>query len=303
MMTLLGLNAQECSSLWLTCPEAYFGQQVAYSHTYVDSFEPQEGSVTIATTGYFRLYVNGNLVSVPSYPMARAPYRESIDKTEPIAMRFDVTRYLRNDSNTITLLVCPSVLDETPAFSLRFEGISTENKLYVHDADKSWLCRPLNAYMTDYNAEFADGRVSINSICEISKEGIMSWLPVEYAEDGRFDVSYLSFTSSYEYINKVEKPKYFSVDWDEKGISYDFGKGFYGLIRVTIRDAKPGQHIYISGSEYICNGQTDEQFLLRFTASWFRKIYITGDKSFRTKNVSKVEGLQIVPKIANNLSF
>lgn len=302
-MTLLGLKAQECSSLWLTCPKAYVGQEIAYSRTYTDSLDLSKGSVVVATSGYFRLYVNGNLVSVPSCPMARAPYRESEDKTEPIACKFDVARYLRNDSNTITLLTCPSSIDETPVFSLRFNAVSLKGRTYVREADESWLCCPLNDFLTDYNSEYCDERRLSLPSNGISDEGIMHWLPVETLDYSFLADTKMSVFPSYEYINKVLKPRYFSVDWDEKGISYDFGNGFAGLIRVTLRDTKAGQHIYVAGSDYVCKGQSDEQFVLHFAASGFRKVYISGDKLFRVKNVSRVEGLQIVPKYTNNFSF
>lgn len=302
-MTLLGLSAQECSSLWLTCPEAYVGQQVVYCHTYTGLPEPEHATITVATTGYFRLYVNGNLVSVPSFPLVRAPYRDNPEATEPITTSFEVSRYLRTDSNSVALLVSPSSLDETPSFSLRLNGISNSGCKFVREADETWICRPQNAFLTDTNSEYVDGANMIGSFDEMSADGIMKWLPAER-------VAYCSWTDvckvfkpSYEYIYKVEKPKFFSADWNAKGISYDFGKGFYGLVRVTLRETKRGQHIYIAGSEYICTGRTDEQFVLRFAVSGFRKVYISGDKHFRLKNISKVEGLQIVPKFANNYSI
>ena len=297
-MTLLGLRAQECSSLWITCPQAQNGQQVAYASECVAADSIAHAQVVVASTGYFRLYVNGSLVTVPPYPLARAPFRDGATDGMAVATRFDITRHLQKGRNVVVMHCSP--LDDTTAtaFSLRLSGVYADGREFLRDADDSWMCCPLGASFIGSKTEFQDGRESIASLTLDTDGCVMRWLPA--ATDLRnIPVSGgMSVDTNYEYISKVIKPRFFSVAGDEKSVSFDFGAGFYGMLRVTIRNTKPGQRLFIDGSEYVCKGKDDEQFVMRFASSWFRKIYISGDEKFTTKQVSKVEGLQILPIIA-----
>jgi len=303
LITLLSLKAQECSSLWLSCPSVEGGRQVLYSRTFPDFPNLNEASVVISTNGYFRLYINGSLVTVPSYPFTRAPYRGNVDKKEIISTKLDISRFVRNGYNTISLLCSPSDPAMTTAFSLRLTGSTIYDQPFALNADESWLCRPLGDKMLDYHSEFVDGSDSNNIFEMQSTSRIMDWLPTDISFRSLVYETTPSSLSTYEYISKVIKPNTYTIDDNRGGVLYDFGDGFYGLLRVTLRNTKRGQRIKIAGSEYICKGKIDEQFITHFSGSWFRTVYISGDNTFRPNAVSVVEGLQIVPKNNNNLSF
>lgn len=300
MITLLGLKAQECSSLWLSCNNAEIGQQVLYSYTYKDLPQLSGASVVIATDGYFRLFVNGQLVSYPSYPFVRAPYREGVEKTKIISTVLDISRFLRNDKNTVSVLCSPIDPNSRTGFSLRFIGYTRSGKVQSFNADELWLCRPIEARISDYHSENINA-LKVANISELQgQKQIMAWLPVNMIYRNLF---FETKASTYEYVNKVIKPLRSFIDKDKKGILYDFGSSFYGQLRVTIRDAKPGQKISIAGSNYICKGIWDEQFIAHFSSSWYRNVHISGDRNFRPNQVTVVEGLQIAPKTINFFAF
>ena len=75
---------------------------------------------------------------------------------------------------------------------------------------------------------------------------------------------------------------------------YDFGLGFIGFARVTLRGARKGERIFIGDMEYICSGQLDEQACLRFTTMPVRKLTIYGDNKFRADHIVNVEGISII---------
>lgn len=302
-MTLLSLKAQECSSLWLSCNNADKGQHVLYSHTYTDFPKLSDAKAILATDGYFRLYINGTLVSYPPYPFVRAPYRENADKTHVIPTVLDISRYVVSGSNTISVLCSPSDPALSTGFSLRFIGTTQSGDTLSFDAGRSWLYRPVEGKMLDYHAETQTG-LNAKTISELQdKHRIMSWLPAELSYRSLYFEIKPYQEYSYEYVSKIIRAASSYVDIDKKGVTFDFASGFYGQIRVTLRDTKPGQKIYIAGSEYICKGKWDEQFILHFASSWFKKVHISGGNDFLPNQIVKVEGLQIVPKRNNYFSF
>ena len=93
-------------------------------------------------------------------------------------------------------------------------------------------------------------------------------------------------------IESIIPYRYFDIEKDT--ITYDFGLGFIGFARVTLRGVRKGERIFIGNMEYICSGQLDEQACLRFTTMPVRKLTIYGDNKFRADHIVNVEGISII---------
>lgn len=83
------------------------------------------------------------------------------------------------------------------------------------------------------------------------------------------------------------------TETDKRSVTYAFPHVFMGFVRVTIRDARPGETIFINGMRYICNGTIDEQAIGRFAMLPWRSVTITGDRRFKPEQVQNVEGLEM----------
>ena len=83
------------------------------------------------------------------------------------------------------------------------------------------------------------------------------------------------------------------TETDKRSVTYAFPHAFMGFVRVTIRDARPGETIFINGMRYICNGTIDEQAIGRFAMLPWRSVTITGDRRFKPEQVQNVEGLEM----------
>ena len=101
--------------------------------------------------------------------------------------------------------------------------------------------------------------------------------------------------------NMTYTPRYF--DLVGNGVYYQFDKAFKGQLRITLRDAKRGQKIYIDGLEYTCTGEMDEQACRKFTVADHRRVLINGDQNFKNEQIQSVEGIEIVPYFHESLQY
>ena len=80
---------------------------------------------------------------------------------------------------------------------------------------------------------------------------------------------------------------------DSTGYNIDFGRPFYGTIRLTLRGAGKGTRLKINDFQYVCNGELDEQAFCRFKFSK-QKIYtLTWKGRFKESDIVDIEGLEI----------
>lgn len=293
--SLLNANAQEALCSWLSAPSVERGRQMLFRRTYTDGLDIAEARVTIASKGFFRLFVNGRAVFT-SYVLGDEP--AASDDFDIYTV--DVGAYVRRDSNTVAVWYAPEMTtpiasseDEKDMFALCFYGTYVSGEHFSHISDSTWLCAPSNVLSTSEGENnnsieyLQDWNTSVPSVQ-------MKW---KGAEESGFCP--LGTTSSDVYKDfsdcriDILSPGHFDVSDDSKTISYDFGNGFFGTFRFTVRGAKAGERIWANGSEYVCSGVLDEQFIGRFVHKSIRKIVISGDDSFRKTHIVKVEGLAI----------
>lgn len=283
------ISAQQWDCHWIAHPTACDTTQVWFSRTYTDTERPREAFITIASTGYFTLYVNGRNVSTDIL----TPTRQQGD-TAARAMTFCVTRFTRNTDNTIAVWYSPTTPHKDKRqLSMCYYGKRNDGTPFVYNTDASWMCREASMSLAtdggeNQNATTHEARWNTGNI------ELAQWIHAEEAE-GRPDesVTAAAWPQHGTRITKTITPRYFDTENDS--VLYDFAPGFYGLIRVTLRGCTSGQHININGLHYTCTGDMDEQAFGRFVPGFWRKVLISGDKYFNPEQIQSVEAIAIAP--------
>lgn len=247
----------------------------------------------VVATGAYNLYINGRI--------AYSSFRFDSAKGDGLLLRdIDVSAYILPGDNVVAAWLAPATVidgeqeytEKTLFFADMYVCTSTgETVFYSHDT--SWFWTEANA-VSLADGEYTDSRDDVVGWNGVPFEEVVRWRPARQETPSWLPTTaFLESGSHSDFTRKVVRPRFFSRSDDGKSIVYDFGKGFYGTVRVTFRKAKSGEHVYINGSEYVCSGKFDEQFVGRFVASGYRKLCIEGDKSFSARQVSAVEGIAV----------
>ena len=281
--------AQQWHCAWIAHPTAADTTQVWFRRSYENASLSREAYIDIASTGFFTLYVNGRNVSTDIL----TPLRQQGDAT-PRSMTFDVKRFLRRGENTIAVWYSPSSAHkDLRQLSLNFYGTDSEGEPFSFLSDGSWLCREANMTLTTDGGEMQDATL-YNMKWNTADFDLVLWLPAMETE-GTAGESIMAdrWQEGGSRTVSVMQPRYFDVT--DEGVLYDFAPGFYGFVRVTLRDCKRGQRISINGLRYTCNGDMDEQAFGRFAPTFCRKVLIKGDEDFSREQVQSVEAIAIAP--------
>lgn len=300
LFSLTAAQAQQFGTEWMTSPSSTDSSCVWFRHTFVANKPPKRASVCVATDSRFILYVNGRNVSTALYLPRHIDANHST-----VSFTFDVTRFLRTDSNTIALFVAPTATLKAPQLSISFYGIDSCNQPFATCNIDGWTyCAASTRLTTD--GELTDKSLHSASFPFYRDIITPMWQPVTATETSRHSVNKdygTTAESIYGYnhllynvlnddavrVRQILSPRFF--DRTDRSITYDFSPGFYGFVRVTLRGCQRGEHIYINGMEYICSGEMDEQAYCRFTARYMRRITITGDRHFNPEQVQEVEAV------------
>lgn len=300
LFSLTAAQAQQFGTEWMTSPSYTDSSCVWFRRTFVAHNPPKRASVCVATDSRFILYVNGRNVSTALY----MPHH--VDTDHPtVSFTFDVTRFLRTDSNTVALFVAPTATLKAPQLSISFYGIDSYNQSFATCNIDGWTyCAASTRLTTD--SELTDKSLQSTSFPFYRDIITPMWQPVTATETSRHSVNKdygTTAESLYGYnhilynvlsddavrVRQILSPRFF--DRTDRSITYDFSPGFYGFVRVTLRGCQRGEHIYINGMEYICSGEMDEQAYCRFTARYMRRITITGDRHFNPEQVQEAEAV------------
>ena len=286
---VLSVSAQEFDNHWITYPTVDSTSQIWFRQTYISKKRPVNAKITVITTGYCDVYVNEFNVNTDFL----VPYRNN-ETNNPISLTYDITRFLRSDSNTIAILYAPShACIEQHQISITYYGKNWQGKNFAHFSDKNWLCHLADHSLSADGTESQDGSFypfnwksnSFDPAC---------WLPTVAVSNSKKpnSVNYSSFYPATK-MDKIIVPKYFDLKGDS--VCYEFGKGFYGTLRVTLRDCKKGEKIIVDDSEYTCNGMMDEQINQRFPKYHGNRIFIHGDGKFKREQIQRIEAILIIP--------
>ena len=287
-MISYNISAQSFMPQWISLPEVDSTSQVWFRQTIVDSQRPTLANIIITTTGQIELYVNGYNVSTDT----RLPYRKYSDNDKPICMSFNVTRYLRSDSNTIAVWYSPTYPHIQPRqISLNYNGVMPDGEKFSYNADEEWLCRKANISLTaDGEEEFFSP--SNDAVWNSSEYEPACWIGAKLQNDDTTSsiTDYASFYNSRR-VTKIIRPECHKISRDS--IEYRFNPAFQGYVRITLREAKKGEKLDIGGLKYTCNGDIDEQAYRKFTDKYCDYVIICGDRRFRKSQIQNVEGVEI----------
>lgn len=287
MLYTLMAMAQEYNLRWISSPSVDSTAQIWFRNQYVHHKKIKKAYVCIATTGYADLYINRRNASCNYL----APYRQSYSDY-PVSTTYDITRFSRPDTTTIAVWYSPSYPHiNNRQLSLIYYGTYQDGSSFSFASDDSWLCRPSCSQFNSKGSETIDGRIDKNEWKANQINDLALWQGCK-----KQPISSLEYPHSTDnHTNTIESIipyRYFDIEKDT--ITYDFGLGFIGFARVTLRGARKGERIFIGDMEYICSGQLDEQACLRFTTMPVRKLTIYGDNKFRADHIVNVEGISII---------
>ena len=124
----ISLQAQRFQPHWIGYPDVDSTAQIWFRQTYLCEGRPQFAMLD--------LYVNGYNVSTD----VRMPFRKQAFNDRPISLFFDITRFLRPDSNTIAVWYSPSYPHIQPRHvAISYYGRDPENRPFSRVSHRNWL--------------------------------------------------------------------------------------------------------------------------------------------------------------------
>lgn len=275
-------HAQGFCMRWLACPDTDSASAVWFRHTYLGKSRPLQGNIAVVTTGRYLLYINESNVT-PGYVVSK--------DTIPVTTIINVSGYLRNDSNTIAILYIPcSHRSLRSQIAVCYYGREHNGAPFAYLSDSDWLCRSANIAIGD-NGEYHDFHQLVDG--GYTNEFVVSGWKRATATDKVEPLWSHGPGREEGWMNAVHirRPHYFDLVGERA--EFEFGLGFYGYVRITLRGAQRGECIMVNDNRYICSGQMDEQLITRFVPAYYRRISISGDARFDVSQVCNVEGIAI----------
>ncbi len=285
LLWVLNSQAQEFGTHWVSYPLPNDSCEVWYRKLYTLKDRPLLASISIASTGNLRLYVNERNVT-------GSIFYEGMKDCMVMVRTFNISRFLKKGENIIAVWYAPTNnTDKSKQLSLDFYGWDKDTVAFYHQADGSWWCKQLNGC-------YMNGKESFDK-----REYTNEWKSAEYRSHGWLhpmgDFVGNNSTKIAEYTplhseNKLSMVLYPANTYaDTLGYHVDFGRPFRGTIRLTIRDAHKGNVIDIDGNQYTCSGEMDEQAFFRFHCEERRVYTLNWSKRFKKSYITNIEGLEI----------
>ena len=297
LLITINLSASDWNLLWITCPQADSVSQVQYRHTYVFDGCPETGKISIASSGRHILFVNGYNVSVNVIEPGVSPVGNAVSM-----VTYDVTRYLKADSNIVAVWSSPVPPCRAGAkgMALAFYGLDAYGRRYSYRADDSWICRQsgsctmpsgteaCDAQLADVDWHSSDFKYPVWQGAEISGK-------VSSVDGIRQRIPFYTVPLWHTVLRPVHIYGYKYFDVDGRHIVYRFPHTFNGWVRVTFRGMSSGAEVVANGLRYRCNGDIDEQACRRFTTTWQNSADIMLPPDASVDNIQNVEGIEIAP--------
>lgn len=271
---------------WVSTPMPDSLTQVWFRQTYLSQGRAVNAHLVVASTGFYKVYVNQCNVGTALFYPTQQP-----DNGQAVAHEFDITTYLRPDTNVIAVWYAPSgprCVDHQ--VSVIIYGTTVEGKPFSHVSDGNWLCRQANAAWLPDGHETIDGQ-GHDASWNAAAFNAALWVNAKETESNNGTSVKPSTTTHAPHITHIKRYKYFDAEGDT--VDYEFGTGFRGMVRITLREAHPGERIFVDGNEYICNGQMDEQYCPVFRVEDCRRVRVYGDEHFSQEQITDIEALTI----------
>lgn len=310
-------------------PTAEKGEEVWFHSILPINKLPDSASISISTTGFALVYVNGRNATTATL----WPYRPN--NSPGIASQdIDITTLLTYGRNVISIWYAPCLQPLSPtlgsignAFTTHSDSISdrenndvatqyqgsqtgdcqisvcittvTEGKKQRFcNTERDWLCSIAAGKMTrkgeDYDAMAyqQDWKSFIYAVTPlwIGAEKSMLSHPILN------DIPDIPLRA-----RKIFEP--ISVYESNDTTRCYFPLGAEGQIRLTIRGARKGQEIDVNGMRYRCIGKMDEQFFTRFTTVKTDSIIITSRDGTKLPELADAEIIELKPDESARIGF
>ena len=286
------VSAQEFDAHWISAPQPDSTSHLYFRQTYLMDERPSWMTLRVMTTGYVKVYVNECNVGTASF----YPYREANDDS-PQTITLDATPYLRPDTNVVAVYFSPAwphVCDKQ--VSVSFFGEMPDERPIARFSDGDWLCREAPSRLLPDGGEWMDGRM-FDPAWNSTQYSPALWVNAESREgDCRTTPSRGGQDGESWYLSHVRGKKYFDVVGDS--VEYEFGEGFVGQVRLTLREAQRGEVLHYGPHYYVCSGELDEQACPVFDIDSYRRVLISGDDSFQREHVFNIEALGMEPRFS-----
>ena len=280
--------ASDFNTPWIFAPRADSLSRVCFRKTFLSQGMPRQARLSIATTGYCKVYVNECKVGTSPY----LPLRQECD-TGAVELTYDVTPYMREDSNVVAVVYSPMPHHATKTqkqVAINLYGIDHKQQVFSVHTDASWLCRESCSRLTQDGTEIMDGRLRDTQWKAATIYDMAMWTQAATATD----------TITARYDQKTSLPKIRHIDTlHEDSIHGDLispPNAFYGFFRATLRGARRGERITLGNLMYICDGKLDEQAYPEFGAGYERGLTISG-------KTSRITTLEMINISVQNPSF
>ena len=310
-------------------PTAEKGEEVWFHSILPINKLPDSASISISTTGFVLVYVNGRNATTATL----WPYRPN--NSPGIASQdIDITALLSYGRNVISIWYapCPQPLSQTSdsignaftthsdsisdrgnnAFTTQYQGSQTGDcqisvcittvtegkEQRFCNTERDWLCSIAAGKMTrkgeDYDAMAyqQDWKSFIYAVTPLWIGAEKSMLSHPILNDIP-DIP-LRARKIFEPISVYES--------DDTTRCY-FPLGAEGQIRLTIRGARKGQEIDVNGMRYRCIGKMDEQFFTRFTTVKTDSIIITSRDGTKLPELADAEIIMLKPDESARIGF
>lgn len=293
---------------WISHPDAAAGEQVLFRRCFTGEGRAVNGRIEVVADGAVVVYVNGyNVTTAVPPPLSDRPFGELR------VMRYDVTRYLRPDSNVVAvrcssaapadLSLIPRKPSGAPRLRLVFSGLRVTHggrraAPFSYTTDDTWMCRTAGCRLQADGVEWVDGR-SANEEWRTADVEIMKWRNAR--EEAAVTVGRIVEEAPLHRAVRAGRVRECRLIGVEAGrLTYGCGPEFCGRLRVTLRGMKSGDVLRVGGDvpgsggmSYVCSGEADEQAVMRFTEYEGASVTVSCDTGLTPDNVTKVEALSL----------
>ena len=310
-------------------PTAEKGEEVWFHSILPINKLPDSASISISTTGFVLVYVNGRNATTATL----WPYRPN--NSPGIASQdIDITTLLSYGRNVISIWYAPCLQPLSPTSG------SIGNAFATHSDSIS--DRENNAFTTQYQgSQTGDCQISVcittvtegkeQRFCNTERDWLCSIAAGKMTRKGEdYDaMAYQQDWKSFIYAvtplwigaeksmlshpilndipdiplraRKIFEP--ISVYESNDTTRCYFPLGAEGQIRLTIRGARKGQEIDVNGMRYRCIGKMDEQFFTRFTTVKTDSIIITSRDGTKLPELADAEIIMLKPDESARIGF
>ncbi len=289
-------RSQAFNTPWICEAQPDSLSHVWFRQTYLFSGRPRQASITVTTTGYYKLYINACNVGTARY----YPQRNSANDHRSLAMTFDVTPYLRADTNVVALVYSPTAPSlHRRQIAVTFFGTSHNGEAFSYDSDGNWQCRKANSRLTTDGGEWIDGRAH-NTDWKTTAYAAALWQSANSVANDSLstgdmadDSALTAYPLCYEAPTITHVVSFPYPGGRGRELRQTLSDGFYGFATATLRGARQGEQIQLGPLTYICNGEMDEQAWPVFATTYAGNIIVEGDDRFRPDQITMLEAVSI----------